>query len=93
MMRNLNLETNKDKFVLVCLVTLCFWVLLGELDNLIKNCVVVLLVSKLYKLDDRINKDVDSYFNSIFSMSIPIKKLVCFFIIVQKKICHMILLN
>ncbi|EAR94656.2 zinc finger, C3HC4 type (RING finger) protein (macronuclear) [Tetrahymena thermophila SB210] len=93
MMQSLNLETNADKFLLLCLITLCCWVLLAEFDQLIKNCLVVLLVSKLYKLDERINKDVDAYFNSIFSMSIPIKKLVCFFIIVQKKICHIILLN
>jgi hypothetical protein len=58
-MQSLNLDSNADKFFLVCLSSLCTYVLLSQCDELIKNSIVVFLVSKLYKLDERINRATD----------------------------------
>jgi len=43
-------------------------------------------------LDERINKEVDASFNSAYSL-IPIRKLICLAIILQKKLCHALLLH
>lgn len=70
-----------DNLWAICLAGICSWMVSSEISSLLKHWAIVEVVSRLYLLDERINKEVDAAFNSGFSISLPIKKLICLAII------------